>query len=298
MSRRVAIAVASLALAGPRLAHAQSAAPKAPPAAAFPEASAPAPAASDGASPPPAAGAPATPEAAAPSAPATVTPAARAAAVAPPPPPPPGYYPYPYPYYPYYYSPPPETPAEPKKQASRIYLQLGVGPGLFRAHNSSISDERHFTGGSVSGHFVVGGRAGRIVALGAAYVHDQIFSLSAKDELIDGDEPNLEHTNIGIDSLGFFTDLSVPSARGLHFPLYMGFSVLSQHTGDDSRSSEATLLMLGGGVGYEFDVGSHFYLGGLLRASVGDYKMREINGTEITCFVPALMLTATYDPSR
>jgi hypothetical protein len=187
--------------------------------------------------------------------------------------------------------------AAPQKRHSKFYMSLSVGPGLFRAHNSATVDERHFSGGATAVELFLGGRIGSVVAVGGGYIHEQVFSLSSKDDLPNGNEPDLSDTTLSTDSLVFFQDLSVPSAPGLHFPLYVGFSVLTEHA-VTSRSSDPTVFLFGGGVGYDFDVGSHFRLGGVLRASLGDYTITEQTGTDVTVFVPALLLTATYDAAK
>jgi hypothetical protein len=177
---------------------------------------------------------------------------------------------------------------------SKLFSSLALGGGYFHASSSGSADKRTFAGGTVAGQLVLGGRVGksRMMTIGGVYLRDQVVGLSAEDEVIDGDEPNLEQVAFGLWILGLFSDFAVQQAPGLHFQLVAGLSGLE--VSEPGRDGENPFgLAVNAGVGYDFGVSRHVALGALLRATYAPLDVHEQNGTTVTSFVPALLLTAT-----
>jgi hypothetical protein len=130
------------------------------------------------------------------------------------------------------------------------------------------------------------------VAVGGAYLRDQVFGLEAHDEVIDGDEPTLDDVAFALWLLGVFVDVAVQSAPGLHFQGVAGFSGLSVDA--PNRTSDSPFgVALNVGVGYDLQVGQHMALGALLRSTFAPLSVNEGSGTDVNSFAPSLLLTAT-----
>jgi hypothetical protein len=202
-------------------------------------------------------------------------------------------------------NPPPPAPLAPTAPAStvapikrsRTFATLQLGGGYFHATSGTDSDTRRFSGGTISGLLAVGGRMGqrRTVALAGAFLRDQVLGLRSKDQRIDGDEPNLDNVKFGLWAVGILLDVATQWEPGLHFQGLAGVGALSVSRG--SRSSgdpdDPTGLMASVAAGYEFKVGEHWALGGLLRATYAPLDVNESTGTTVYVVVPALLLTAS-----
>ena len=187
------------------------------------------------------------------------------------------------------------APADASRPA-KLFASLSLGAGYYYASSGSSEDARTFSGGTVAGQLVMAGRLGksRMVAIGGSYLRDQVFALSSKDEVVDGDEPHLDDVAFGLWMLGFFSDFAFQQAPGLHIQAVAGLSGLSvEGAGRDSDTRTPFGLALNLGVGYDFSVGKHLALGGLLRATYAPLDVRESNGTTVSSLVPSLLFTAT-----
>jgi hypothetical protein len=195
-------------------------------------------------------------------------------------------------------APPAPAPADlPPSAAERplkFFSSLALGAGYFHANSGSSDDSRRFSGGTVAGQLVLAGRMGRsrTVAIGGSYLRDQVFALSSKDEVIDGDEPHLDEVSFGLWLLGFFSDFALQQAPGLHFQAVIGLGGLSVDAPDRDADSPFGLAV-NVGAGYDFRIAKHLALGALLRATYAPLSIDESTGTTVTNFVPSLLLTAT-----
>jgi hypothetical protein len=175
-----------------------------------------------------------------------------------------------------------------------VFASLALGGGYFHASSGAEEDTRTFSGGTFAGQMVLASRIGkgRTVAVGGTYLRDQVFALSSKDEVQDGDEPKLEDIAFGLWMLGFFTDVSFQQAPGLHLQTIVGVAGLSvDGAGRDTDTPSGLGFNLG--VGYDLAVGKHLALGGLLRATYAPLDVSEVGGTTVSTLVPSLLLTAT-----
>jgi hypothetical protein len=176
----------------------------------------------------------------------------------------------------------------------KLFASLALGAGYFHANSGSSDDSRRFSGGTVAGQVVLAGRMGRsrTVSIGGVYLRDQVFALSSKDEVIDGDEPHLDDVSFGLWVLGFFSDFALQQAPGFHFQTVIGLGGLSVDAPDRDADNPFGLA-LNVGAGYDFRVAEHLALGALLRATYAPLSIDENSGTTVTNFVPSLLLTAT-----
>jgi hypothetical protein len=184
-----------------------------------------------------------------------------------------------------------ETPHRDKP--SRFFAHLALGAGYFHAGSGADDDTRTFSGGTVSGQLAMGGRIGGKTLIGGAYLHDEVLGLSARDEVLDGDEPTLQGVGFSLWAIGFFADVPLQVEPGLHFQMLFGIGTLAVARDEGSDIDDPNGLLVNFGVGYDFRVGRHLALGALLRASYSSQDVEENNGTKVLAFVPALLLTAT-----
>ena len=163
-----------------------------------------------------------------------------------------------------------------------------------RPTSGADADTRRFSGGSFALQLVMAGRTGkkRTLAFGGAYLHDQVFALSSKDEVVDGDEPSLDNVSMALWLLGFFVDVAMQPEPGLHFQAIAGFGGMNVVA--PSRDTDDPFgLAFNLGVGYDLSVGRYLSLGALLRTTVAPLDVDESQGTTVTSLAPSLLLTAT-----
>jgi hypothetical protein len=192
-------------------------------------------------------------------------------------------------------APAPLAPAEPAPKGGRPssgFFGIGLGLGYFHANSGSSPDRRVFSGGSISGQLVAGGRIGkwRRVTVGAAYLRDQVFGLSSTDQSVDGDEPDLHDTKFALSALGFFADVALDSHPALHFQglIGLGSLVVSRPSNRIDNPSGAVFDL---GVGYDFFTGGGVALGALLRANYAPFDVDEAQGTSVHVLTPSLLFT-------
>jgi hypothetical protein len=177
-----------------------------------------------------------------------------------------------------------------------FYASASLGPGLLFAGTDSSTDARTFEGTTLAVSIAMGGRIGDHVAIGGTYLRDQVLSMSVEDEVIDGDEPNLDDIGFSFDRFGFFIELHPMTEDGLHFQGFLGFGDLNTHrpNGDEADDPSGVVFALAGG--YEWLLSEKFRLGGLLRLSYASLSVDEtgVNGANVEAFLPTLVVTATH----
>jgi hypothetical protein len=179
-----------------------------------------------------------------------------------------------------------------------VFLRFSVGPGLFQASTGRSPDDRTYDGGVASFEAAIGGSVARGFVLGGTYQLNRVFSLSATDGVIDGDEPEVDKITFTMHSVSMFADFYPEATEGLHFMALVGegwLDVSRSGSGDDGPSPTGPIF--GAGAGYEWFVGPNLSLGILARANVGLFSVREVSGnsTAVTTFVPAILGTLTYN---
>lgn len=185
-------------------------------------------------------------------------------------------------------------PASPPKR-SKFHAGFGAGPGLLVAHSGAASDTRSFSGGSVSFGVSIGGRIGRHFVLGGAYLRDQIFSLSSKDERVDGDEPDLDGISFAYSAIGVLGEIYFMERGGPRLELFVGQGFLDVRGRSSTRIDDPSGALLGAGVGYDFPVSPDVSLGVLLRVNSAQFDVNESSGTDVDSLIPALLFTATLN---
>lgn len=176
-------------------------------------------------------------------------------------------------------------------------LSAAVGPGLFRATSGTDPDKRTFRGETLSFHALVGGRIGRYVALGAAYLRDGVFGLRASDSVVDGDEPDLEHIRMFLSSYGLFLDVRVLDVPELHlqvFPCY-GHLYVDGRASNEVENPSGFVLAVAATA--EFRVARRLTVGGGLRFTWAPMNVTETGrgGTDVTVLLPALLAVGRFD---
>lgn len=182
-----------------------------------------------------------------------------------------------------------EGSSDPDAPHSRFMASVGLGGGWFRATSGTSDDTRTFHGGVGAGHFALGSRISRYLSLGGGYWRSHVFHLTAKDEVLDGDEPDLDDVRFGLNQIAFFLDVYACPDGGFRAELLAGLGWLHVSRGADDPSG----VMWGLGAGYDVRVNPAVLLGGMLGVTYGDLAVNENNGTDVSVFVPTLKLVAT-----
>jgi len=131
--------------------------------------------------------------------------------------------------------------------------------------------------------------------LGAAYLRDQIFALSSKDELVDGDEPDLSNTSFVYNAIGVVGDIYFLDGGGPRVQLFVGPGFLDVRGRSNSRVDDPDGITYSAGVGYDFLVGSDIQVGALLRVNWAQFDVRESNRTDVDSVIPALLFTVSLN---
>lgn len=179
----------------------------------------------------------------------------------------------------------------PARRRARFFAQAHLGGGYFHATSGASDDTRTFSGGSVSWGFALGGRIGRYVTIAGAFSRNEIVGVRYKDAVVDGDEPDLHGLSFALWMVGPLLEVRPQEGPGLYLQGVIGPGVLSV-SGRKTSVDNPSGLMGSLAIGYDFDVGEHWALGGQLRATYAPFDVREVAGTQVDVLVPALLLTA------
>jgi hypothetical protein len=166
---------------------------------------------------------------------------------------------------------------------------------VLSATSGSDPDVRTFTGPAVSFHVLVGGAVPRGWAVGAGLSRDHMPSLSVRDDLVDGDEPDVSDLTFSTTSFTVFADWHPGQGDGFHAQAHLGLGWLTlDRVNASSRSSELawdTIL----GAGYDVRVSEHMTVGGLAQLT---WLVVQANGpryaTKVNLLVPSLLVTVAY----
>jgi hypothetical protein len=180
-----------------------------------------------------------------------------------------------------------------------FFIRVSLGPGFFAGWSGTSPDTRHFTGVTMSLDVAVGGTPARGFVIGGAYQTAHAFALSAKDDVINGNEPSLDGVTFSLGALGVFADYYPDPEDGLHFLGFVGTGELAVTRRNNTRTANpgGSVLALGGG--YEWFIGPNLSLGVLARANLGILTVQETfstgRDTNVTVFIPSLLATGTYN---
>jgi len=179
-----------------------------------------------------------------------------------------------------------------------LFIRFAVGPGIFQSSTGRSPDTRNYSGGVVSIDGAIGGAVVPGVVIGADLQTSRVFSLSATDAVIDGDEPDLNGVRFAMNSISLFLDYYPVPTDGLHFLASIGDGWLDVTRRNTSSSTTPQGVLLTAGAGYEWFVSQSFSLGVLFRADLGLFNVDETTtgtSTGVTTFVPALLASVTYN---
>jgi hypothetical protein len=193
---------------------------------------------------------------------------------------------------------PTETDETPRHRG--FLARATLGPGYFYAANKSFSasgDRRVLQGGTASLALAFGGVTNTgFLVLGGSYVRDAVFALSAKDSIVDGDEPDFTGYGMTLHSLGFFADVYFGPESGTHVQALVARGTLRVDNPSGSDRNNPDGLVVGLGIGHEFWLANHFLVGPLLAVSHGLLKVDE-TGSMVTMrtLIPTLSVTGTVN---
>lgn len=193
----------------------------------------------------------------------------------------------------------PTAPASPQpvpyQSPHGLFLQAGLGGGGFFGANDVSEDRRAFSGFALSWQLLLGGTLHRRWAGGAGVSREHVPSPRARDELIDGDEPNLDEVTLSLTSLVAFMDFH-PSKDGFHAHGQLGFGTLSadRRTGVQAARDAGVVVALG--AGYDFPLEGGLSVGALAQVSYSRQEIWEsqFRPVKLDLFFPSVMLTAAY----
>ena len=201
----------------------------------------------------------------------------------------------------------PAPPPSPPRTRDGFFARLSLGAGYFAASSGASQDRRTFAGAPISLEADLGGTPAPWLGLGAGYTRDIILGLSSEDDVIDGDEPNLDDRSFQLETLSFFVSL-YPHARSAFYGFAsFGYGVIHVRPSDDAP--ELPLLSLfgdGDGVdatGYAFTLGaghdwwlSDTWTVGVSGRLLGARLSTDDGGvsTHVNVFVPSVALSFGY----
>ncbi len=177
-----------------------------------------------------------------------------------------------------------------------FFFRAALGPGWLRANNASPDDERVFSGMTSSAQVAFGGTLENLVALGGAYLHDEVWGLHVEDELVDGDEPDLDGYHMRMRTLGVFLDFYFGPKSGTHLQAFGGIGTLDVERPSSSSIDDPTGVVVNLGLGHEWWYSDSGLLGVLLALNYGNLQVDEGQGeTSVRTLLPQILMTLTHN---
>jgi hypothetical protein len=188
----------------------------------------------------------------------------------------------------------PAQPPQPYKSPHGLFFQAAVGGGALVGSNGVRADTRSFSGVAVSWNLLLGGTLQRRWAGGAGISREHVPAPKARDEVIDGDEPNLEKVSFSLESLVAFVDFH-PYQDGFHALGQVGLGSFSADRGAVIQSAREALWVVALGAGYDFKLPGNLSVGGLAQLTYTRQEMWESEQrVDLDLFFPSLLVTAAY----
>jgi hypothetical protein len=201
----------------------------------------------------------------------------------------------------------PPAPPDPGFARRGFFARLALGSGVFSAFSGSASDSRSLVGVPLSLEAYFGATISPYLSLGGGYARDAVGRLSAHDQRIDGDEPDLAQTSFYLEQLAAFLAV-YPSSE---FPLYgfatLGVGTLNVRSDSDefeppllfwvehlsTTDPSGILLTLGGG--YDTWLNARWALGVSGRVLAGFLTTTELGPERsVTLLMPSVLLSLSY----
>jgi hypothetical protein len=182
----------------------------------------------------------------------------------------------------------------PYTSAHGLFVQAGFGGGALYGKNDVPEDTRSFSGLALSWHVLIGGTSQRRWAGGAGYSREHIPAPRARDEVIDGDEPDLDPVTFSLDSVVAFVDF-YPYQDGFHALGELGFGMFSADRGAGVQVARGPGVVVSLGAGYDFPLTRGLSLGALAQVRYTHQELEEADDpVGLNLFLPSIMLTAAY----
>lgn len=199
-------------------------------------------------------------------------------------------------------APPPLADAPPgssharRKRYEGFYARIALGPGYANAKTDDSVDTRTITGAAASLSLSLGGRVSPYVAFGAAYRRDRLFAVRSRDEVLDGDEPDLTDTWFSIDRAGLFLELFPDPDGGWAIGGFLGYGDFNSHRPDGAEADDPSGWFLGLGVGHDWALSERWHAGVRVRL---DYSAMTVDETgtgdrDVRLIAPALSASAAF----
>jgi hypothetical protein len=190
--------------------------------------------------------------------------------------------------------PPASSPPQPYKSPHGLFFQAALGAGALLGSNGVSSDTRSFSGVAVSWNLLFGGTMQRRWAGGAGISREHVPAPKSHDEVIDGDEPNLEQVSFALDTLVAFVDFH-PYQDGFHALGQLGLGSFSADRGTGIQSVRGPTWVVALGAGYDVKLPGSLSVGGLAQLTYTRQEMWEgQRRVDLDLLFPSLLLTAAY----
>jgi hypothetical protein len=192
--------------------------------------------------------------------------------------------------------PKPASTPQPQPYQSRhgLFFQAALGGGALFGSNNVAADTRSFSGVAVSWSLLFGGTMQRRWAAGAGISREHVPAPTAHDEVVDGDEANLDAVSFSLDSLVVFADYH-PHEDGFHALGQLGFGLFSADRGTGMQSARDPMWVVSLGAGYDVKLPGALSVGGLAQFTYTRQEMYEgARRVDLDLIFPSLLVTAAY----
>jgi hypothetical protein len=189
---------------------------------------------------------------------------------------------------------PVESPPRPYESRHGLFFQAALGGGALFGSNNVAADTRSFSGVAISWNLLLGGTMQRRWAAGAGISREHVPAPKSHDDVIDGDEPDLDAVSLSLESLLVFADYH-PYADGFHALGQLGFGYLIADRESGRQSARDANWVVSLGAGYDFKLPGALSVGGLAQLTYTRQEMWETERrVDLDLLFPSLLVTAAY----
>jgi hypothetical protein len=195
----------------------------------------------------------------------------------------------------------------PARTREGFFARLSLGSGWFTASSGASEDRRTFYGAPVSLEMYLGGTTEPWLGLAGGYCRDDILGLSSEDEVVDGDEPDLDSIGFSLESISLLATLYPGPTSPFYGFVTLGLGVLDVQADDDDflppllgmfgrlgGSDPAGFVMSLGG-GYDWWLNERWTAGVSGRLLYAPLSTEEAGSTEkVIVLMPSVLFTLGY----
>jgi hypothetical protein len=200
----------------------------------------------------------------------------------------------------------PEPPSPPRTRDG-FFARLSLGSGWFTASSGASDDRRTFYGAPVSLEMYLGGTTEPWLGLAGGYSRDDILGLSSEDDVIDGDEPDLDSIGFSLEAISLFATAYPGQSSPFYGFVTLGLGVLDvQADGDEFMPPLFGMLWKMGGTdpsgfvmsvggGYDWWLDERWTAGISARLLYAPLSGQEAGSTEkVLVLMPSVLFTLGY----